>query len=443
MNTRRESLCELVLTVWLLGGAAVVDSLAAEYSIHEWGTFTSAQGADGILLPWHSVRTEELPVFVHSWGSKYSLLALQRMETPVIYFYGNQRQTVEVKVQFPYGQFTEWYPLATESRGNSATEWIERATNSTPGMSSNGIANVLAGYAARLPQDFPPATADVGDRLTWNGVTLAPAKENSGLSGRFPTAAAGGRYFSARETDSACLEVPSATNGVSEYEKFLFYRGVADFKTPLQVTMNTNGVVMASNLSARDTLRHLYLLSVRGGEGSLTALEEIAPGKAKSMGAPERARKIPVAGLSDQLGTLMTAALEKEGLYPREAVAMVKTWKDSWFAEEGIRVLYILPQSWTERALPLTLSPPPARTVRVMVGRAEVIAPDVVEQLQHDLSEASGGSEAHRQSAEGTVAKLGRFAEPTLLLASERLDAKSVQLGQTLLKTTAPELASR
>ena len=38
---------------------------------------------------------------------------------------------------------------------------------------------------------------------------------------------------------------------------------------------------------------------------------------------------------------------------------MVKTWKDSWFAEDGVRILYVLPQSWTERTLPMLLNPTP------------------------------------------------------------------------------------
>ena len=54
---------------------------------------------------------------------------------------------------------------------------------------------------------------------------------------------------------------------------------------------------------------------------------------------------------------------------------MVNTWKDSWFAEDGVRVLYVLPRAWTDRTLPLKLDPAPRELVRVMVGRAEVLAP--------------------------------------------------------------------
>src|SRR6185436_3971468 len=62
-------------------------------------------------------------------------------------------------------------------------------------------------------------------------------------------------------------------------------------------------------------------------------------------------------------------------LYDKEAVAMLKTWKDSWF-EEGVRMLYLLPRGTTDAILPLTLDPAPDELVRVMVGRMEFITPE-------------------------------------------------------------------
>src|SRR5437867_2152348 len=38
------------------------------YVAHEWGTFTSLQGADGVLLPWHPLETAQLPKFVYDWN---------------------------------------------------------------------------------------------------------------------------------------------------------------------------------------------------------------------------------------------------------------------------------------------------------------------------------------------------------------------------------------
>src|SRR5438876_3418336 len=34
---------------------------------HEWGTFTSVQGADGVLLDWKPLESSKLPGFVYDW----------------------------------------------------------------------------------------------------------------------------------------------------------------------------------------------------------------------------------------------------------------------------------------------------------------------------------------------------------------------------------------
>ncbi|PYJ98564.1 MAG: hypothetical protein DME23_11715 [Verrucomicrobia bacterium] len=97
------------------------------YVAHEWGTFTSVQGADGVLIPWNPLETTKLPKFVYDWskpgqdrlpagvlkpGSKSAFVTLQRMETPVIYFYSDTERTIDVTVRFPQGLITEWYPQA-------------------------------------------------------------------------------------------------------------------------------------------------------------------------------------------------------------------------------------------------------------------------------------------------------------------------------------------
>src|SRR4030095_131953 len=99
-----------------------------DYVAHEWGTFTSVQGADGIQLEWNPLSVSELPKFVYDhtkppgdprrrlalFGSKTGFSTLQRMETPVIYFYSDQKLVVDVTVKFPEGRITEWYPKARD-----------------------------------------------------------------------------------------------------------------------------------------------------------------------------------------------------------------------------------------------------------------------------------------------------------------------------------------
>src|SRR5262245_12000181 len=136
---------KLSLFNWLLALGSLVAMLTlcglltagkapGKYIAHEWGTFTSVQGGDGVLLDWRPLESSKLPGFVYNWTRpglqrqatsplapiKAQILTLQRMETPVIYFYANKRQTVDVSVGFPSGLITEWYPQA-EQIGPSTT----------------------------------------------------------------------------------------------------------------------------------------------------------------------------------------------------------------------------------------------------------------------------------------------------------------------------------
>jgi hypothetical protein len=97
----------------------------------------------------------------------------------------------------------------------------------------------------------------------------------------------------------------------------------------------------------------------------------------------------------------------------KEAAAMIQTWRDSWF-EEGLRVLYLLPRQTTDRILPITITPQPTQLTRVMVGRAEIIAPEMQQEILAALARFASPVAAERAAAVYTVQKYGRFAEPVL-----------------------------
>jgi len=107
----------------------------------------------------------------------------------------------------------------------------------------------------------------------------------------------------------------------------------------------------------------------------------------------------------------MAAELVKQGLYEKEAQAMVNTWQDQWYAEEGTRVLYLLPRPWTDRKLELQVTPQPDSVVRVMVGRAELFTPTVEQELTKQiLTFGTGDEKAKAQAVDGVRAlRLGRF----------------------------------
>src|SRR4051812_25042938 len=52
--------------LFALGFLAPSSHAGSTYTAHEWGTFTSVQGANGDLLSWRPLQSSELPAFVFS-----------------------------------------------------------------------------------------------------------------------------------------------------------------------------------------------------------------------------------------------------------------------------------------------------------------------------------------------------------------------------------------
>ena len=97
------------------------------FVVHEWGTFTSVSDAAGKAQTWSPLLgPSDLPDFVYRSKEIRSSpqnrclkceLALVRMETPVLYFYADREIRASVKVDFPQGRITEWFPQAREAGG--------------------------------------------------------------------------------------------------------------------------------------------------------------------------------------------------------------------------------------------------------------------------------------------------------------------------------------
>lgn len=404
----------LVTALWLttLGGFAADNR--SDLIVHEWGTFTSVQGGDGVLLPWQPFITPDLPKFVYEWQRpgfghhspgrllKGGIRSLQRMETPVIYFYSDRELTADVTVKFPAGFITEWYPQAQQV-----------GSKNRPPLANSP--NLMV---------FNPIFSN--SVIAWRGLQILPANSPN-LAAQLPTDNSDNHYFAARETDSAFVRVAAGgTNGTTpELEKLLFYRGTGNFATPLRVTVTEAGLVSVANTGAQP-LTGLFLVEMRNGAGRWTELGELLPGQSKrwrELAAREQLEPVAPETFSQPLGNRLEKALVHAGLFPREATAMVKTWRTSWFTEEGVRVLYILPREWTDATLPLTLNPRPQKLERVMVGRAEIIPPTLQTELAGEIASAKSGDKIAEQRLQDHARKLGRFYGPAHQLASQRLPA--------------------
>lgn len=340
--------------------------------VHEWGTFTSIAGKNGVSIEWRPLNgASDLPSFVYDQSAlagaglrsgqrciKCNLEALIRMETPVIYFYADREMSVSVNVFLSSGKITEWYPKARLING------------STP-----------------------------SDGIDWGRITVLP-----GGAENFPIETKPSHYYPARETDAATLRVCNAKG--EEREKFLFYRGVGTFDQPLSVKLD-DGRVVAKNTSS-ESIPQFILFENRGGNIGYQVRNSFD--REIVLDRPE------VGQTQESLERDLGAMLVAQGLYEKEALAMIKTWRDSWF-EEGLRAFYIVPRKVTDSILPLTIEPQPSEISRVLVGRIEIITPEMEKEIESSLADSS---RAVNDVAEEIMRRHGRFAEPVLKDALEK-----------------------
>ena len=122
-----------------------------------------------------------------------------------------------------------------------------------------------------------------------------------------------------------------------------------------------------------DGIRHVFVVRVENGRGVYHYRPGLRPGWTVSGVIPSMDKARPLEEFTRQIADDLAGRLTDSGLYAKEARAMVNTWTSSYFQTDGTRVLFVLPQSWTDAFIPMTVVPQPKQVVRVMVGRLELL----------------------------------------------------------------------
>jgi hypothetical protein len=395
----RSVLTALVLFALCIPAAIAAERTPDKFIVHEWGTFTGLAGADGRHLPFRAAVGAHLPSFVLTRDeqadrfdpsfnaammralTKDETYALVRMETPVVYFYTNEPREVEARVEFPQGMLTEFYPPV-------------RAM--TPAYDAKDARSVLGGTS-----------------LDWGKFRIVPQS----VSANYPKIDEGTNHYAhARDTDAASVQWSDRPGEVHE-ENFLFYRGLGDFHLPVSLVARGRDHFVLRNSTGVPISTAFLIRTDRGANGGtirFATYRNIAGQQRMTLPPPSH-------GASESPADAMAKALVAEGLYEKEAWAMVRTWESSWFGSEGTgtRVLYMLPRRTTDAVLPLHIKPTPDETVRVLVGRIDVLTPEQEAKLASLFSRA--GMKGAITGDEAREAKsLGRFMLPALRRAAEQ-----------------------
>jgi len=345
----RTLFCALCICVTATGLGRSADP--ARLVVHEWGTFTSIAAEDGSAVEWlPGGGPQDLPCFVERTRFdrlKGILAGTVRMETPVLYFYAPEATTVNVAVGFNNGLITEWFP-----RAEVTPTIVNAATVQTPWRGA----------------------------IVWKDVQVLPR-----AAANFPAENGASHYYAARQTDAAALQVGT------QKEKFLFYRGVGRFAPPIAATPGNNQI----DLRTIDGEAMGDVIVFQNYGGAIRFAKGHARGAALRLPLPSQP------GSLQSLHRELERMLVGEGLYPREAAAMIETWKDSWF-EEGTRVFYIANRNSVDKVLPLRVTPAPMAVERVFVGRMEILTPATVNNVR----------QAVLQDDVATFGRYGRFLDP-------------------------------
>ncbi len=367
---------------------------ASPYTLHEWGTFTTVSGSDGRLLSGLEREEEPLPTSVQSLDQLYAVNVrspfskgwsidreLQnvtvKMETPVIYFYTEQPMHASVKVGFHGGSISQWFPPRTsgEIAPDPGVKLPKANARELPTVRPVNFASNYEGSIAWDIDIIPSSAAD--QSLMFRG------DEN-------PT------WLYPRMTDSALVRTKDGST-----EKYLFYRGLGNFVPAVSFTTSENGNIVVHN-NSKQAMPAMMLFNhepgglkdgtYRGPKVSTLRVGPVAAGDSKTIALTSL---LPQEKWQKSVYQEMSQLLQDQGLFRKEADAMVQTWWKSYFSHPGLRAFWIVPQESLEAVLPLAVVPAPEKSVRVMVGRSEILTQEFEKQLAQAFK---GATEEGRQN---------------------------------------------
>lgn len=410
------------------------------YELHEWGTFTTVSGSDGILLSGLQREEEVLPAFVHShfglengqtpsfatanellrrygrlwpitpepmatkgFGKRPVTGVTVKMETPVIYFHSKEGFRAKVNVGFNGGSISQWYPR--RSGGESLP---------LPAPRPQPLLNPIPPDEWQI--DF---SKNYQGSISWEIDVLSPVETRNAL------------LFKPLDTVNwmrARVPEANAVRTGKETEGYLFYRGIGNFNPALETKIDGNESLHLHNHTGGD-IPYLLVYERKGALSSWYAVDEglkkdagleveesrlSAPPLTANPGETGDGSSLSGSDVPLELYASMKSGLTRTGLLASEADAMIQTWWRSYFEAQGLRIFWILPRQATDRILPLSVEPAPAEIVRVIVGRSEILRPRQEQQWLRE-SKLAGAD----RSGWGSIVRSDRFG----LAIKQRIDS--------------------
>jgi len=369
----------------LLGAGLGASNVTNAYDLHEWGTFTTVSGSDGQLLSGLEIEEEHLPSFVYSHlGMQPSVYSgngivylppfknvknsshqipvmlnqkneLQiggsfkgmprailrnvtvKMESPVIYFYGDDTLKVNVQVGFQGGTISQWYP---QRKSGDTPKLVKRGEHKL----SESLENMLRAETEMVDlSKWLDFSKPYDGTVEWDLEILPKSQRNSAFT-----------FKSEENTTWTYPRVPYA-NMVkvgNEYEDYLFYRGIGNFDLPATFSVDAAETVLMRNKS-NEAIPFAFAFENIKGRFRYKTIGEIGSGEVAKVAESEWLSPSSKSSQQAEVFQEIRKGLVAQGLTEDEANGMIKTWWKSSFKKLGLRVIWVVPQTDLERILPL------------------------------------------------------------------------------------------
>jgi hypothetical protein len=340
------------------------------FSVHEWGVFSVYPNQEwanvDMAHEWNS-----LPARIYRLYPKAQLPYFGPVRKPVVYFHWNAdtepKGPVSLTVQFFNGRPVVWYPATTH-----------------PAFVRGDSRDLAAG------------------QLRWTLHVRKPFPESAERPWHIrPLDVADGHWY-ARLRDVKADKVYSAAGNsqVQELplceEKFVYYDGVMHALRFLSIKKDATGA-LALDIAATTDLLDVFVVNREAGGRRLAVFDRLPPGKRNE---PLNWREIPPAEWEGATVGEMTRRLVRAGLNEDEAAVAVDIWKPAFFDQEGMCIVYRLPQPAYDWVTRITLDPLPEKLVRVGLVHHPHAEPDLVERVRAliaGLRDATGGAAAEKK----------------------------------------------
>lgn len=334
---------------------------ATGLKVHEWGTFTTLSSSSGQPLSGLYVDATRLPAFVYGlpffnfdpvggWASREKLRNVTvKLETPVLYFYSAKEMDVTVKVGFQGGTISQWYPQCSECETGPTGTYVDFGGQPYAGH-IGWKAKVLKPGVQRA---YTP-TATGQETLEWT------APRNTGLAN-------------------------DVRGEHGEIENFLFYRGLGNFASAVDLAFRADGSLRVRNRGSEDI--PFLMIYDRSMEPGMESFPAAIWWKGGMEAGEELILSRPTGQLdymtSDSAMQELKSEMVEAGLYTQEAQSLLNTWYNGYFLEGGLKAFWIVPRAQVDDILPLEILPLPDSLVRVIVGRSEILTPEFERALFH------------------------------------------------------------